>query len=219
MSTTNRSLPEIRINFSWLLYHDECRHLDLVLNRGQSKLASPEQYEARAEEYCKAWAHYETTILRGMTEVLDLSFYRPVIDVTLAPYFGPKSTPLIINFRPDPDRFVDVLTHELLHILQTDNQKHQELGPHATIDLMAQWRRLFGEHEQVTLVHIPLHALHKYLYLDVLKAPERLEREISFLRNSQTGGAYLQAWEYVNKQDYRGMVDEMRNLYEDSLYQ
>jgi hypothetical protein len=217
MNKTESKLPEIRINFSWLLYHKECRHLDLVLNNGESKLARPEKYEARAEEYRNAWANYETTILRGMTEVLELSFYRPVIDVTLAPFFGHKSTPLIINFRPDPDRFVDILTHELLHVLQTDNNKHQSLGPHSTVDLMAEWRRLFGEHERVTLVHIPLHALHKYIYLDVLKAPERLEREINFLRTVQTSGAYLQAWEYVNARDYRGIVDEIRKVYEVSL--
>ncbi len=187
MNKTGGKLPEIRINFSRLLYHGECRHLDLIFNKGESKMASPETYEVRTEEYRKAWANYQTTILQGMTEVLDLSFYRPVIDVTLAPYFGHKSTPLIINFRPDPDRFVDVLTHELLHVLQTDNTKHQELGPHSTVDLLAEWRRLFGEHERVMLVHIPLHALHKYIYLDILKAPERLEREIRLSQGVSDG--------------------------------
>jgi hypothetical protein len=213
MNTPESKLPEIRINFSWLLYDGECRHLDGVLNPGESKLARPQQYEARTQAYRKAWATYQTIILRGMTEVLDLSFYRPVIVVTVAPCFRNISAPLILNFAPDPDRFVDVLTHELLHVLQTDNHKHQTFGPHATVDLLAEWRRLFGDHERVTLVHIPLHALHKYLYLDVLKAPERLERELSTLRNVQTAGAYLEAWDYVNGRDYRGMVDEMRNLY------
>jgi hypothetical protein len=213
MKTPESKLPEIRINFSWLLYDGECRHLDRILNPGASKLARPQQYEARTQEYRKAWANYQTSILRGMTEALGLSFYRPVIDVTLAPCFRNISTPLILNFAPDSDRFVDVLTHELLHVLQADNQKHQTLGPHATVDLLAEWRGLFGEHERVTLVHIPLHALHKYIYLDVLKAPERLERELSFLRTLQTAGAYLQAWDYVNERNYRGIVDEMRKVY------
>jgi hypothetical protein len=75
------------------------------------------------------------------------------------------------------------------------------------------WQRLFGEHERLTLVHIPLHAIHKYIYLDVLKAPERLKREISFLKNSPTAGPYMQAWEYVNERDYREIVDEIRKVY------
>jgi hypothetical protein len=215
MNTTERHLPEIRIYFSTLLYEGECRHLDRALNPDASKLARPQLYEARTREYRKAWATYETTILRGMTHVLDLSFYRTVIDVTLAPCFRGISTPLILNFAADPDRFVDVLTHELLHVLQTDNNKYQALGPHDTIDLLSAWRRLFGDHERVTLVHIPLHALHKYLYLDVLKAPERLERELNVLRSIQTAGAYLQAWDYVNERDYRGIVNEIRNLYKE----
>ena len=218
MNLTERQLPEIRIYFSTLLYDGECRHLDHALNPDASRLARPQLYEVRTREYRKAWAAYETTILRGMTEALDLSFYRPVIDVTLAPCFRNISTPLILNFAADPDRFVDVLTHELLHILQTDNDKYQALGPHNTIDLLSAWRRLFGNHERVTLVHIPLHALHKYLYLDVLKAPERLERELNVLRNIQAAGAYLQAWNYVNEHDYREMIDEIRNLYREEIH-
>ncbi len=66
------------------------------------------------------------------------------------------------------------------------------------------------------LVHIPLHALHKYLYLDVLKAPERLERELSSLRNAQPRGPHFQAWEYVNEHDYREMVDGIRKMYEEN---
>jgi len=213
MNKIDSKLPEIRINFSRLLYNGECRRLDLMMNNGESKIASPETFEAKTEAYREAWANYETTILRGMIEVLELSFYRLVIDVTLAPYFGHKSTPLIINFRPDPDTFVDVLTHELLHVLQTDNNKHQTLGPHQTVDLVAEWRKLFGEHGQLTLVHIPVHAIHKYIYLDVLKAPERLERDISSAKNSETGSAYAQAWEYVNERDYREIVESIKSLY------
>lgn len=206
-------LPEIRINFSKLLYSGECRQLDLILNNGESKIASVETFEAKTETYRQAWKSYEATILQEMTEVLGLSFYRSVIDVTLAPYFGHKSTPLIINFRPDPDTFVDVLTHELLHVLQTDNNKHQALGPNSTVSLTAEWQRLFGEHEQLTLVHIPLHAIHKYIYLDVLKAPERLERDIALAKSSKTGGSYAQAWDYVNERNYMEIVDRIRELY------
>jgi len=213
MHKRSSQLPEIRINFSMLLYRGECRRLDLILNNGQSQIASPDQYRKKAAQYREAWAEYETTLLQGMTEALGVSFYRPVLDVTLAPYFGHKSTPLIINFRPEPDRFVDILTHELLHILQTDNNKHQSNGPQATLDLMGEWGKLFGEHERTTLVHIPLHALHKYLYLDVLKAPERLKRDIEAVRKSETGGAYTKAWDYVNEHDYVEIVNELRNIY------
>lgn len=148
-----------------------------------------------------------------MTQLLELSFYRSVIDVTVAPYFGHKSTPLIINTRPDPDTFVDVLTHELLHVLQTDNTIHQALGPHSTIDLLAQWRKLFGDHDKLTLVHIPVHAIHKYIYLDLLKEPKRLERELRLLNNSSTGKPYIAAWKYVNDKDYKEIIEHIKRLY------
>lgn len=213
MHEHSSGLPEVRINFSMLLYRGECRRLDLILNNGQNQIASPGRYEAKAKQYRNAWAEYEMTLLQGMTEALGVSFYRPVIDVTLAPYFGHKSTPLIINFRPNPDRFVDVLTHELLHVLQTDNNKHQSNGPHATLYVMTEWRKLFGHHDRMTLVHIPLHALHKYLYLDILKAPERLERDLASIEASPSGESYVKAWHYVNAHDYMEIVNELRDLY------
>lgn len=185
------------------------------MNHGQRKLAEPKKFREKSERYRQAWAPHETLLLQKMTEILDVKFYRPVIDVTLAPYFGSKSTPLIINLRPSADEFVDVLTHELLHVLLTDNDKHQSNGPHARIDLMCEWKRLFGEeHDSLTLAHIPVHALHKYLYIDVLRAPERLERDIETVKKSPTGGAYVKAWDYVNNRDYTTVVNDLRKIYE-----
>lgn len=213
MTIAMKPLPEVRITFSRLLHYGESKRLDLFLNKGDSRLLEADQYEAKAEDYRKAWAEYEEILLGSMTELLGVSFYRPVIDVTLAPFFAAKSIPLIINFRPDPDRFVDVLTHELLHILQTDNNKHQTIGPNNAIDLIAEWQALFGEQEHKTLIHIPLHALHKYLYLDVLHAPERLERDIDSVKRSSTGRAYVKAWDYVNQHDYKDIANQLSVMY------
>lgn len=203
-------LPEIRITFSRLLYHGECHRLDLLINDGESRIAHPQQYEEKAERYREAWKRYEKNILEGMEGALGVSFYRSVIDVTLAPYFGSKSVPLIINFRTDPDAFVDVLTHELLHVLQNDNNKLQTLGRNAHGGLTEEWRSLFGDHERKTLVHIPVHALHKYIYLDILNAPKRLARDIE---TTKSNIPYAEAWQYVNDHDYRQIVDELRAMY------
>lgn len=205
-------LPEIRINFSPLLYFGECQILAERFKK-TCELQSPEQYHKITAAYREAWQPYEIEILTGMTQALGVSFYRSVIDVTLAPFFRGKSTPLIISFRSSPDKFVDVLTHELLHILQTDNNKYQAASYIKNKDPIDEWRHLFGEHDRSTLVHIPVHALHKYLYLDVLRAPERFRRDVEDASSSKIGGPYARAWEYVNKHDYNAIIADLRKIY------
>ncbi len=69
------------------------------------------------------------------------------------------------------------------------------------------------EHDHSTLVHIPLHAIHKYLYLDVLQAPERLEREMKSLRDSPAAESYVAAWEYVDTHDYKDIIEKIKLIY------
>lgn len=213
----NHPLPEIRITFSHLLHKGECQILDRALNDGENKIGDVAIYEEKAGKYREAWREYEDVILRGIVEALDVPFYRSVIDVTLAPYFGHKSSPLILNFNPDPDVFVDKLTHELLHVIQNDNAVYQSANHYTDkkLDLSSTWRELYGTHDQLTLVHIPLHALHKYIYLDILRDPARLKRELTSLEASHTAAAsvYLAAWDYVNQQDYHEMIEPIRAIY------
>lgn len=216
MNRIKDTLPEIRINFSHLLYHGECQLLDRSLNNGKSMISNISAYEEKTKQYRLAWSKYETILLKGMVDVLGVSFYRDVIDVTLAPYFGFKSSPLILNFRPDPDLFIDKLTHELLHVLQNDNMTYQAASYSSTasqVKLVEEWQQLFGDHSRLALVHIPLHALHKYIYLDVLKEPQRLERELDLLQKSPTAKEYIVAWNYVNEHSYKDIIEKIKLIY------
>lgn len=207
------AIPQIRIQLSHLLYRGESAVLDKVYNKGLSQIAPLEKYEEKAERYRTAWREYEDRILRGIVDTLGVGYYRNVIDVMLAPYFGNKSAPLVMNFLPEPDVFVDKLTHELLHLIQTDNTMYQTFDGGSGRSLLAEWRRLFGEHEHKELVHIPLQALHKYIYLDVLRQPERMKREMQELTRSPAGRSYLNAWRYVENTDYLVIIEQLRNMY------
>jgi hypothetical protein len=210
------TIPEVRINFSYLLYGCESPVLDRHVNGGKDTLASPSHYKELTRSYRAAWERYETILLRDMQTILGVAFYRPVIDVSLAPYFVPHSDPLIINFRYEPDEFVDILTHELLHVLLTDNSVHQSNSRQPKMNLLQEWRSLFGDHANLVLAHIPVHALHKSLCLHTLKAPERLERDVSRAQQSPTGAVYAEAWDYVNTHDYLGIIDQLRLIYRDT---
>lgn len=203
--------PEIRINFAWLVYYAESQAL---AEKYGNELKSYEYYEQKTQAYRKAWKKHEKNILAGLQSALGVSFYKPVIDVSCAPFFIPKSDPLIMNFNEEPDQFIDVLMHEICHVLLTDNNQHQSNGLTPKLDLIAVWQELFsGEEDFNVLAHIPVHALSKYIYLDVLKEPSRLVRDKKAVEEWEGSGAYVRSWQYVEEHDYKHIIEQLKQSY------
>lgn len=198
--------PEIRISYSWLLAGGPSQVLGK--EHGKQREWSDDDYEKWASAYRGEWAKYEKDILQGIQKTFGLEFYLPVIDAALAPWFVAQSDPLIMNFRNEPDQFVDSLAHELLHVLLTDNTTYSIKSSAQEIDLRQRWQALFGERDFRELVHIPVHAGLKYVFLDVLKDPSRLERDI---KDCEHNPPYKAAWDYVQKNNYQDIITHIRD--------
>ncbi|MGZ6004781.1 MAG: DUF3850 domain-containing protein [Candidatus Saccharimonadales bacterium] len=206
-------LPVIRIKNAWLLRENASKHLHELWGKDK-KLADDKWIEKRVGEYRKAWQPFEQKILTGMTKTLGLSFRQNIIDVNIAPWFNAFSDPMVIGVMQEPDVFVDTLTHELLHRLLTDNTTI----PHET-QLLSEWQKLFGkQHSFGMVVHIPVHAVHKAIYLDVLKAPKRLERDIASNRKDKATD-YIGAWDYVEKHNYKEIIGKLKKSYRELAHE
>ena len=108
----------------------------------------------------------------------------------------------------EPDNFIDLLTHELLHRLLTDNTSL----PYDT-DFLTRWQKLFDKkHSFGTLVHIPVHAIHKAIYLDILNEPARLKRDVEGSEKFEIKD-YDNAWSYVNDHDYTELIYMLKDDY------
>jgi hypothetical protein len=205
------NFPEIRIKDAWLLRENASKFLHELWGKGQP-LTDDELMEKLVAEYQVAWKPYEAKILKGMCEAVGLEFRQNTIDVYIAPWFAAFSDPLVIGITNDADTFVDVLTHELLHRLLTDNTSID----FQTGALAKEWPKLFGtKHSFGVLVHIPVQAIHKYIYLDVLQEPARLKREIDNYRNetSYDPADYLQSWDYIEKHGYQKIIEKLKQSY------
>lgn len=201
------NLPSIRIKDAWLLRENASVHLNELWGDGEP-LRSDEEYEEIVRKYIKAWKPYEQKILHGMCELLDLEFKQNVIDVYIAPWFFAFSDPLVIGVTSKPDRFIDILTHELLHRLLTDNTVVNSKSP-----LADEWKRLFGKQPSFTaLVHIPVHAVQKAIILDILREPKRLKRDIEHHQNGNHK-PYIDSWNYVESHDYRRIIEDLKHSY------
>lgn len=169
------------------------------------KLRSDEEYDAIAKQYEEWWRQYENQIIKGMYDTLGLEFKPNVLDVHVAPFFYAFSSPLVLGVTFDTqEKLVLNLTHELLHKLFMDNTSHDDSK---TIE---EWKALFGEHEYVTLVHIPVHAMLHTIFIDILNRPEMLDEEV---RKSK---AYKDSWEYVEKHGYKDIISKLQMLYKNN---
>lgn len=201
------TLPEIRIKNSWLFVEALDPWMRPVFEKdGYPEILDAEFLDGKVKEFTEAWRQYEQKILGGMCEALDLEFRQNIIDMYVAPFQQSFSEPMVIASRTPADRAASVIAHEVLHRLLTDNTKVQP------DDLLANdWWDMFGkEHSFVTVVHIPVHALLKHLFLDILNEPELLKRDI----DEQESNDYRLAWQYVQENDYKAIIQKLQNSYE-----
>ena len=154
----------------------------------------------RIEVYKKEWRKYEKPILKGVCDVLKLLFLQNIVDVHIVSG-NPRafSNPIVMKSSYAPEEFVDVLAHELIHRL---------LSNHAETINMKVLVKMFPKEDSLTRGHVLIHAILKYLYLDILKQPERLEKDLKRSYSASIKGvpAYHRAWEIVNAGDYMKFI-------------
>lgn len=198
------TLPEIRIRHSRLMTRAISPILLAHARGPEAKMPENKYFIQRLKDYQDAWEPLEQPVVSSMMEVLGLSFYLPVIDATVAPMVPAFSTPLTLNYRREPDEFVDMLTHELVHILLSDNREKisfDELSQH-------NW----PAEDQKTRAHILVHAVLEHVYVETLKQPYRLSRDIA---SNQQNPPYRRAWEIVAQQGCDTIINQMHQYITD----
>ena len=202
-------IPEVRIRASFLLNGAVVPLLLPGLKEAGNEIAATDEFiQEKVEIFNKSWAKYEEKILTAMCEVLGIEFKQNIIDAYVAPFGNSFSDPMVISTKYSGDRFIEVFTHEIAHRLLTDNTK---ITGSPSRKILKTWKNLFGEeHAWNTLVHIPVHAVLEYIFIDVLNEPERLERDIELCKKYPP---YDDAWKYVKEQGYRSILEKLKLSY------
>lgn len=174
--------------------------------KGQEKLKNttiPSQGDVfrRIKNYCKLWDKQGSLILRGITKVTGLTFKRNQIDIHVVSV-NPRSfsSPIIIKSRYNDIDFINTITHELIHCLFSDNSS--KVNKHISWDKTITGKDICND-------HVILHAILKYIYLDVLKSPKNLKENILLSRFPGNEG-YAAAWKIVEKISYEEIIREFK---------
>lgn len=199
----NNRIPEIRWKNPWLLRGAIYDDIVAAYKGHEYRLTDAFALET-IRRYYDAWMPYEVRILTAMCDVIGLEFRQNIIDVYVAPFYHSFSDPMVIATKYESDRAVEVLAHELMHRLLTDNTKN-----HYLTNFVETWRELFGgQHTHNTLVHIPVHALMQAVFVDYLHEPERIERDKKMYENYPD---YKAAWDYVDRVGYKQIIEQLRS--------
>lgn len=208
---TKVEVPEVRINFSWLLTRDVSEQLASLKGL---ELESYDYYREKTTEYRKEWSKRGDTILAQMQSVTGLRFYLPVIDVVTAPLIIPKSFPLLISFRNSKEDIVELITHELSHTLICDNHVYSTQNHKKGVDLSYEFTKAFGNFDGDTtaLNHVGVHAICYKIFVDIFKDKAFLSREKESLVN-RNATSYLKSWDYVESVGSDEILEKIKNIY------
>lgn len=209
MTNIPEKLPQVDITYSKLLdpiFAFYCQN-NPELKKGWSEWAPlpAREIEENVKLFQENWLKDGKKILQGVCDILVLDFHRNMIPVyVVSGNPRPFGDPIVI--RADfarPESFIDVLVHELIHILFMDNQKKVPWSI---------FMEMFPNESPSAQNHVIVHAVLKYVYLEILKDPERLQRDIN--RSSKHKNRdYIRAWEIVEERGYKELITQFTKKY------
>ncbi len=155
--------------------------------------------------YQKEWMKYGDDILSALFEITGLKFERNKIDIFIVSgVLRSYSNPIIISGSLKIEPFIDILTHELIHLLILDNKI--ETRVHKYID------DIYPMQSKTTRSHILVFAIQTHIFIKVFNDKKRI---ITAMERSKKHGTkeYSVAWEIVNKFGYKNVIEGIKNKF------
>lgn len=185
-------IPKLKFIYSriydahWLEYYK--------LKSSVENFPTSEEIIQRKTQAVKYWNKHGNEILARISKLAGLDWKENLISVYLVGKTIPFSHPLTIGrtTRVGSESFedwIDTLVHELLHVLLVQNEWSEMKNLE---NLLVK----FKDEPRKTYIHIPIHALHKLIYLDYFHN-ENLMRDLRFCKKYLPD--YSRAWEIVDE--------------------
>lgn len=149
----------------------------------------------------KYFDNNEKKILNGLQKITGLSFSKNIMDIYLIDSTSTASTskPTIVGTKGTPQKIVRVIIHELIHNLLWDNNERKN------------WEnkiiKLYPKENKSTAIHIAVHTILEAIYIEVLKKPKEIEKDIE---ECQNWPSYKRAWEIVKKEGYKDIIKKLK---------
>ncbi|PJA86601.1 MAG: hypothetical protein CO141_03890 [Candidatus Moranbacteria bacterium CG_4_9_14_3_um_filter_42_9] len=189
-------LPKIIFKYSYV-YDQNWQIWLQAYNKSPRKLSYKKvrNYIKIMEQF---WKKYEKNILRELSKITNLKWKEKKIICYVVGDCRAFSDPLTLPVCKDKSLFIDILTHELIHQLFTQESNYE--------NARKAWKYIYNKYKKesrLTNVHIPLSAIHWHVYTKLFNE-KRLHRDID---RSSFRSDYKKAWEIVKKDGYVNIIE------------
>lgn len=158
-----------------------------------------EEIDSRIKNYREEWKKYEQQILEGVCNAFGLCFKQNIIYIHIVGGNPrPFSNPIVLKSGYSPEEFVAILMHELIHNLL------RESGIDASI-----YEKLYPNETRTAGVHAVVHAVMKYVYVEILRDEESFKNYIIQSRKAKDNG-YARSWDIVESQGYQEIIKRFK---------
>ncbi len=190
-------IPKIIFRYSHI--YDRNWRVWIKIYRKGGIYPSPRKVLNYIEKVEKLWKEHEKSILKELEKISKLKWKVKFIYCYVVGKCVPFSDPLTLPVYKDPNYFVEMLTHELIHQLfsQEGNMERAKKA----------WKyidRKYRKESIKTRIHIPLNAFLSHIYYKFF-GEKRLKRAISLISHLHD---YKRAWEIVQEEGYQKIIDE-----------
>jgi hypothetical protein len=174
---------------------------DAALKREPEFEKPPEEkaFAKKIKSYEALWKKEGPAILEELQRVTKLKWHNSEIVCYVTWGVYPYSDPLTINPRKDANGTLDILTHELIHVLLSQESNSKVYWKN--------WRVFLKKHTKysyTTSVHIAVHAIHEHIFRKLYNV-KRLTKEINDIQDLD----YVLSWEIVQKEGYKNIIAEI----------
>lgn len=191
--------PKVLFKYSWP-YDESWKENYKGSTYEYKAYPSAKKIEAYIQIISKLWKQKEKQVLKEIADVTHLSWHTPTITCYVVGRCIPFSDPLTIPvYDQYPDYFIDILTHELIHRLFTDGQNE-----HKAKEAWKYIHTTYKKEQFNTQIHIPLHAVHKHIYLKYFNE-SHIQRDQRLIRHL---APYKKSWRIVEKEGYENIIKE-----------
>lgn len=157
---------------------------------------------ARIAAYRRRWRSVGPSILRRLSQLTGIRWRERVMICTLTPLYT-QADPLCVPPYQDPDWFIHVLTHELIHQLLRQGKAH------TVQQRLERLRRRYRRYPKDVREHILVHAIHGIVIQKLFRDGGRLfQRE---LRWAAKRPEYALSWQIAQRRGFKKIAQELRD--------
>lgn len=191
-------IPKVEFVCSWIYHRNWEEWIKLYPKAKKQPYPSWGEVIKYSKKIESRWRRVESKILKELSKVAGLKWKKQTIPCYLVGKCRSFSDPLTLHISYKTDnRFIDVLTHELIHQLFIQNLKE-------TDKVWVYLRKKYSKESITTQNHIFLHAIHQNVLLKLF-GKRRLNEDISWSKDFPD---YKRSWEIVGKEGYKNVIKE-----------